>query len=269
MQTQTAPPAEPAAKASSTQAIADRRKEILERAATIDTQNYFEMLGIPEDFPIAQVQAAFIALAKKWHPDRLPGELADVREACARVFSRLSEATSTLSDEEERKRYMRLLTEGGATPEDQQKIGAVIEAATSFQKAEVMLKRGDVVKAEELCALAVRLDSQPDYVAMLAWIEALKPANQSMDATARLEAVLTSAIEKSERCERAVFYRAMLRKRMGHAKAAVEDFRRAFELNPRNLDAQREVRIFEMRQAAPSATDPKSKPSFMGRLFKK
>lgn len=265
MQTQTAAPAPPPPKVSSTQAIADRRQEIVDRAGMIDTQNYFEMLDIPEDLPTAQVQAAFIQLAKKWHPDRLPAELSDVREACARVFSRLSEATSTLCDEEQRKRYMRLLTEGGATPQDQDAIATVVEAATSFQKAEIMLKRGDLAKAEELCGLAVRLDSQPDYVAMLTWIESLKPANQSADATKRFEATLTAAIEKSERCERAVFYRAVLRKRLGNLAAAHEDFQRAFELNPRNLDAQREVRIYEMRQ--PATTDRKA--SFMGRLFKK
>lgn len=265
MQTRTAPPPPPTPKVASTPAIAERRREIIDRAETIDTQNYFEMLEIPEDLPTVQVQAAFIVLAKKWHPDRLPTELADVREACSRVFSRLSEATSTLCDEEQRKRYMRLLTEGGATPEDQDAIATVVEAATSFQKAEVMLKRGDLAKAEELCALAVRLDSQPDYVAMLAWIEALKPANQSAEATKRLEAILTAAIEKSERCERAVFYRAVLRKRLGNLAGANEDFQRAFELNPRNLDAQREVRIYEMRQLAPT----ERKASFMGRLFKK
>ncbi len=265
MQTRTAPPPPPPPKAASTPAIAERRREIIDRAETIDTQNYFEMLEIPEDLPTVQVQAAFIALAKKWHPDRLPSELADVRAACARVFSRLSEATSTLCDEEQRKRYMRLLTEGGATPKDQDAIATVVEAATSFQKAEVMLKRGDLAKAEELCALAVRLDSQPDYVAMLAWIESLKPANQSAEATKRLEAILTAAIEKSERCERAVFYRAVLRKRLGNLAGANEDFQRAFELNPRNLDAQREVRIYEMRQ--PATTERKA--SFMGRLFKK
>jgi hypothetical protein len=274
-QTKTAPPPPPPATSSSTPAIAARRQEILDRAASIDTQNYFQMLGIPEDLPTAQVQAAFIALAKKWHPDRLPAELANVREACGRVFSRLSEASSTLCDDEQRTRYMRLLTEGGAIPEDQEKIATVVEAATTFQKAEVMLKRGDLAKAEELCALAVRLDAQPDYVALLAWVESLKPANQSQEATRRLEATLTSAIEKSERCERAIFYRATLRKRLGDHRGAMGDFRRAFELNPRNLDAQREIRLFEMRlqrdgeaTTKPQAAPP-GKPSLIGRFFKK
>lgn len=250
-----------------------RRQEILARAATIDKMNYFEMLGIAADTPTSQVQPVFLALAKRWHPDRVGPELADVREACARVFARLSEAASTLGNEEQRAKYMRLLDEGGATPEDQEKIGAVLDAASAFQKAEVMLKRGDLAKAEEFCATAVRLDAQPDYTALLGWLESQKPENQSPEATQRYEAVMTEAIAKSERCERAVFYRGLLRKRRGDV-GAIEDFRRAFELNPKNLDAQREVRVFDMRsqkerEKAAAAVGPDKRPSFVGRLFKK
>lgn len=266
----------PPPKRSPSPEVAARRKEILDRAASIDRMNYFEMLGVSQDTPSPQIQAIFLTHAKRWHPDRLPPELNDVREACGRVFSRLSEASSTLCNEEQRPRYMRLLTDGGATPEDQEKIASVVEAATSFQKAEVMLKRGDITKAEEYCALAVRLDLQPDYVALLAWVQSQKAENQGLDAVARLEVQLTGAIDKSERCERALFYRGTLRKRLGKHEEAIDDFRRAFALNPRNLDAQREVRLFEMRKEKEKDKDrtreslpPERKPSFIGKLFKK
>ena len=252
-----------------------RRQEILERAAQIDKLTYFEMLGIAPETPTSQVQAVFLTLAKRWHPDRLGPELADVRDACSRVFSRLSEAAATLGNDEQRVKYMRLLEEGGATPEDQEKIGAVLEAASAFQKAEVMLKRGDNAKAEEYCSTAARLDPQPDYSALLGWLESQKPENQSPEATQRYEAVMSDAIAQNERCERAIFYRGMLRKRRGDP-SAVEDFRRAFELNPKNLDAQREVRVFDMRMqkereksAQQQGNGPERRPSFIGRLFKK
>ena len=108
-------------------------------------------------------------------------------------------------------------------------------------------------------------------------IGGVSPASLST-AVRRLEAKLSEAIERSPKCERAIFYRGNLRKKLSDMKGAIADFRRAFELNPRNLDAQREVRLFEMRAQkeleaqrtggkVPEA--PQSKPSFIGRLFKK
>jgi hypothetical protein len=75
----------------------------------------------------------------------------------------------------------------------------------------------------------------------------------------------------------------MLYKRLRRDDKAVRDFRRAFELNPRNIDAQREVRIFEMRRgsipspgaAKKTGKDEKKtgkedeKNGLFGRLFKK
>jgi hypothetical protein len=40
----------------------------------------------------------------------------------------------------------------------------------------------------------------------------------------------------------------MLRKRIGRIESAMSDFRAAYEVNPKNLDAAREVRLHEMRR---------------------
>ena len=122
---------------------------IQERAATIDNLDYFAILGIPRDAQQELIQTSYIHLAKKWHPDKLPAALADIKSLCAKVFSRVSEAHQTLSDAERRKNYMRLLTEGGASPKEQEKIQSVLEAASDFQKAEIFLKRGDYAEAEK------------------------------------------------------------------------------------------------------------------------
>ncbi len=254
--------------------LAARREEILSRAEAIDRQNYFEMLGLDIDATPDQASAAYLQLAKAWHPDRLPGALADVKDACARVFSHLSEANQTLTDPEKRGRYMQLLKEGGATPESQAKIAAVIGAATDFQKAEIFLRRSDLAQAEAHCRKAVEADpEQAEYHAMLAWLEAQKPNMQSGSASEGLIDRLTKALEKNPRCERAYFYRGMLHKKLNHEVEAVRDFKRASALNPRNIDAQREVRIFEMRKG-PASTPPgkrkeDDKGGLFGKLFKK
>jgi tetratricopeptide (TPR) repeat protein len=249
------------------------------------------MLDVPRDATLETVQASFFALAKKWHPDRLPPELAHVRDACSRVFARMSEAHSTLIDAAKRESYTLLLADGSGSPEAQEKVTKVIDAATNFQKAEVCLRRGDHAQAEALCRLAHEADpSQSDYLAMMAWLEALKPENQAPEKTVKSLTMLSEAIKINARCEKAYFWRGMLLRRLGKAEAAMRDFKEAVELNPRNIDAAREVRLYRMRggrfssgppdHKAPSGSPPRrssplparpddSKPNLFGRLFKK
>lgn len=264
--------------------LATRWKEIVDRATTIDRADYFSMLELARDATKDEVETAFLDLAKIWHPDRLPAELGPIRDACSRVFARMNEARATLTDDEQRARYMRLLADGSGSPEMQETVAKVIEAATTFQKAEVCFKRNDYAQAESFCRKAVAADAtQPDYLALLAWLVALKPENQSPDKTRDSIQMLDRAIALSSKCEKAYFWRGMLNKRVGKADAAMRDFRRAVDLNPRNIDAARELRLHRMRggrrsepptsTARASSEAPKAaednKPGLFGRLFKK
>jgi hypothetical protein len=66
----------------------------------------------------------------------------------------------------------------------------------------------------------------------------------------------------------------MLLKRVQRDAEAIKDFRRAYDLNPRNVDAQREVRLAEMRGTAGTTAAKKKKAEeekggLFGKLFKK
>jgi tetratricopeptide (TPR) repeat protein len=242
------------------------------------------MLDLSRDATHEDVETAFFGLVKRWHPDTLPPELASVRDACSRVFSRMSEAHATLTDDARRAQYMRLLADGSGSPETQATLAKVVEAATNFQKAEVCFRRNDYAQAEAFCRKALDDDpTQPDYFAMFAWLVSLKPENQSPEKTIASIQMLERAISMSDRCEKAYFWRGLLYKRLGKNDAAVRDFRRAADLNPRNIDAVREVRLYHMRggrrssnppatkRASPSPPKPDetNKPGILGRFFKK
>jgi tetratricopeptide (TPR) repeat protein len=245
------------------------------------------MLGLSREADIPTVQKAFIALAKVWHPDRLPPALLDVKDACSKVFSHLTEAHATLTDAKKREEYMTLLKDGGATPDDQAMIQLIIEAATQFQKADILLKRNPSdPQAYELVKRCVTLDGdQAEYVATLAWLDAQRPDWQSRDKTLEKVLVLDRCIQKSPNCERAYFYRGLLHKRLNEPNKALKDFKKVAELNPRNVDAMREVRLHKMRGAnsvPPPAHAPAGSPGrptkpaapeglggIFGKLFKK
>lgn len=225
------------------------KQKILERAEQITSQNYFQMLGLGVDAPPDAVQKAFFALAKVWHPDRLPPALVDVKDACSKVFAHLTEAHAVLTDDTKRKDYTQLMKEGGATPDDQAKIQTVLEAATEFQKAEILLKRNlHDTQAYDLVRRAVGLDpEQADYMALLTWLDAHKPEWLGREKTLEKIAILDRCIKKNPHSERAYFYRGMLYKRIDEGSKAVKDFKKVAEMNPRNLDAMREVRLHNMR----------------------
>ena len=131
----------------------------------------------------------------------------------------------------------------------------MLRAATAFQKAEVLMKRNNLAAALEEARKAVELDSsQADYIALLAWVE-------STQLNSNLEEIL-ARIEKAQRLEpnntRIRWYRGSILKRLGKNGRAVGDFRFIVENDPRHLDAQREIRLYEMRKAEQRRTGQKS-----------
>jgi len=243
-----------AAKAIESPELAAFKAEIRERAAN-GGADYYELLGVAADAIAPVIQAAFFQLAKKWHPDRLGPDLADVRDLATKVFARMSEAHQILSDPSRRKEYDELRKDGAGSAEEQEQVQRVLRAATAFQKAEVLMKRNNSVAALEEARKAVELDpSQADYIALLAWVE-------STQLNSNLEEIL-ARIEKAQRLEpnntRIRWYRGSILKRLGKNAKAVGDFRFIVENDPRHLDAQREIRLYEMRKAEQRRTGQKS-----------
>ena len=230
------------------------KAEIRERAAH-GGADYYELLGVLPDAIPSVIQASFFQLAKRWHPDRLSPELADVKDLATKVFARMSEAHQILSDPTRRKEYDELRKDGAGSAEEQEQVQRVIRAATAFQKAEVLMRRNNGLAALEEARKAVELDpSQADYIALLAWIE-------SAQLNANLEDIL-ARIEKALRLEpnntRVRWYRGSLLKRLGKAGKAMGDFRFVVENDPRHVDAQREIRLYEMRKAEQRRTGQKT-----------
>lgn len=241
-------PATPDAPKAESAEMVERRKEIGERAAKIDTETYFAMLGIDPAASNDVMQSAYFALAKKWHPDRLPQELSDVKEQAGKVFARMSEAFQTLSDPERRKQYLDVTKAGGGSPEEQEKVAKILEAQMEFQKAEILLKKHDLAGALAYAQRARTKDpEQSDYVALLAWLRATSGAPTADQLTTSV-AELDGVLKDEPNHQKALFYRGSILKRLGNEDRAVKDFKKLLELDPKHLDATREVRLHEMRR---------------------
>jgi curved DNA-binding protein CbpA len=221
-----------------------RRAEIERRASRLDTDDFYEVLGVAQGSTPDQVKTAYFGLAKSWHPDRLPPDLLDLKPVVARIFARFSEAYQTLSDPAAAAAYAESHRVGAAEREDQAKVARVVDAALEFQKAEILLKKNDLAGAEQLASHAFEADpEQPEYATLLTWIRAIRRGDppelregQTSTHFDDLIRILDGILAKEQRFERA-----------------------AAEVNPKNLDAVREVRLYEMRKRAGSAAGATSK----------
>jgi curved DNA-binding protein CbpA len=256
-----------------------RRAELLQKLQGIETSTYYARLEVPTTADKSQIDSAYFALAKRYHPDRLSAEFVDLRPEAAKLFGHISEAYQALTDADRRRQYDESLESGADIHEDAAHIARVVDAALEFQKAEALLKKNDLPGAEQRAMRAVTFDpGQPEYVTLLAWIQAQRlgdppvlAAGQSSAHYDRFIEVFNGVLAKEERYERALFYRGMLLKRAGHADRAIRDFRLVAQINPRNIDAAREVRLFDMRteQAKAPAASPSTRMGLFSKIFKK
>jgi DnaJ-domain-containing protein 1 len=225
----------------------ERRTQVEKLAVSIGQMNHFEALGLPRDAATTAVQEAYLKLAKAYHPDRLPAELADLKPLATKIFARMSEAHQTLTDTSKRANYVEQLNRG--TPDDEdEKVRKVLHAAGAFQKAEVLLKKRMLAAAELEANRALEEDpEQADYLALYAWIQACKADSESR--LPELCQLLTEAVTRNPNSEKNRYYRVQVYKRLGQLDRAVADCRIIVEKNPHHVDALREIRLWEMRRS--------------------
>jgi molecular chaperone DnaJ len=72
-------------------------------------KDFYSILGVPKDAPEADIRKAYRKLARKYHPDRNPGNA-----EAEKKFKDITEANSVLSDPEQRRQYDAIRAMGGA-----------------------------------------------------------------------------------------------------------------------------------------------------------
>jgi hypothetical protein len=213
---------------------------IAARARAIANESYFQILGVAEGAPEEMVRAAYLRLTKLWHPDRLPTELAACRTDAQTIFSALTRAHQTLTDATARRGYLATRAE--------QAVAATSRRAEAIRSLERALLRKDYAAAQlEAQRLFDADGDDAEALAVLAWTTA-KAGEAPPDTVRAAIATLDRAVLGDKRCKRAFLYRAMLHKQTGNAALAHKDFARVVELDPKHVDAQREVRLYEMRR---------------------
>ena len=212
---------------------------VVARAAAIEDEDYFQVLGVANGASSEAVRAAFMRLAKTWHPDRLHADFVPIRGDVATVFAHMTRAHQTLCDADARKAY-----------EASRKAKTAAEArprAEVVREIEHEMGKRNFDFVVQLCQELIDADAEDvEALAIQAWAS-VRGGEATEDelraALARLEKVVN--IDRTD--DQAVYHRGLVHKRLGNVPAAFRDFARAVQLNPKHLEAEREVRIFAMR----------------------
>jgi hypothetical protein len=129
-----------------------------------------------------------------------------------------------------------------------------LAASEAFRRAEALLAHGNLARAEMEARAALEAEpGQAEHVALCAWIDALKPGADVSQITLELK----RALRLSENNVRVHWYRGLTLQHLGRHEQALREFRTVLEIDPRHLDAARQIRVYEMRLEK----SPKGRPS--------
>ncbi len=81
----------------------DLEAEMLQRFERLRAQDLYEVLGVPQTATATEIRHAYYALARRFHPDKFTHE--DMKTKAEKVFAHITEAYSTLTREDSRRRY--------------------------------------------------------------------------------------------------------------------------------------------------------------------
>jgi hypothetical protein len=248
------------------------REELEAKHRQLDELDHYALLDLDHNASPEQIAATFTTLVRRWHPDRLSPELADLKEVSMRVFARMTEAHRTLSQQASRQEYDRSLgigSDGASVDSEQAQVERVLRAAESFQKAEILMRKRDLDGAERLAALALAGDKdQPEYAALHAWIRARKTGATEADVASSLEVLKRATAKQQDNVKIRYYYGGVL-KLAGREAAALREFKFVADNDPSNLDAARELRLAEMRRQTGPQSAPAEGSSLFGRFFKR
>ena len=260
--------------------------EIQSRLVRLEEESPFQLLaldphsivGKDEDAITEILWEAYEKVARRWHPDECPEELAELREGMAKIHEAASDAFTLLSDPATRELFIAdfvsesepepaALEPAETTPAPKPNLEALEQTLVSNSDApadddeepvsgeravEMVMMSASDLHAKAMMALseqkvseALRLvksackaePNNPDFLASSAWIRAA----QTKPSLNVLIMDLDDLLERHPGHVSAIYYRGVLRRRIGDDEGARKDFEAALAIRPDHEGAKAEL----------------------------
>ncbi|MGV3621917.1 MAG: J domain-containing protein [Archangium sp.] len=211
---------------------------------TMKKQTFFEVLGIKKDGDASQVKMAYLKAARSFHPDTVPPDAPpEVAKAKADIFALISEANRTLSDPVLREDYTAELAAGGSG--NKVDIEKILRAEDSFQKGTIMVKARKYPEALKMLESAIA--DNPDEGEFYAWRGYAKflISTDRKAATPEVLRDINLCVSKNPNVANAYYFLGFVAKLNGDHKTALANFKKCVALDPKHIDASRELRTMK------------------------
>lgn len=214
-----------------------------------DKRDHFTTLGlaIGPDVKREQVKTAFLGLAKRFHPDRLPPALSELAPKMTTVFEAIREAYEVLYDDTKRAAYLQELRSKGSRQGSGSSSG--VDPNDLFKMGEVFFRKRDFVAAAEHFERAFNAQPKALYLAARAWAIYMDPQRKAE--LPKTKQMMAEALKLDPKCDRAHYQLGVIARVEGDMGRAERHFREAVRANPKHLEANQELRLIEMRKKNP------------------
>jgi curved DNA-binding protein CbpA len=203
------------------------------------TQDFFGTLGLSRSTKGPEIKKAYYELAKVFHPDRIPSNASTkLKELAQNVFSHMTLAYETLSDDTKRAEYLKEIEMGRAEK--------ILQAETMIEDAKGLLKLGQAPKALEKFEAVLKLRPPNSEIWIhYAWAKMLSGQGEASTRLGLVEGILNKIPPEDRHNSIYYFVKALYQKLTGDEGPAKKNLQNALVLNPKFVDAERLLRSFE------------------------
>lgn len=237
---------------------------VAEFHSALGQKDYYEVLGVSRDSTLDEIRDSYYQLVKHYHPDVNPNADHETRAKAEEIFTRITTAYETLSQED--KRHLYDTHEELSVLKSQAKY--IYDAEMTFKKGITLLIQRNYAEAEKHIREAVQMN--PDEAAYLGahgWTRFLAAEDKS-SILDEVKNSLETAIKMNDKIPENYYYLGCVYKHTNDLRNAAKYFEKAIELDPDYIEAKREVRLLNTRRTS-VMNDKKIEKNFWSSLFKK
>lgn len=239
--------------------------EILNLYSSLEGKDHYEILGVKRGASKEEIKTSYFGLVKKFHPDVNPDFSKDIREKAEEIFTRITEAYETLSDDKRRREY----DSRDEVEKIKSRVKLLYDAELAYKEGEALLKQKRYQEAERKFKEAVNLNpEEATYVGALAWAVFLGEAYKDR-VLGEVKGEIEKAIGMNPRIAENYYYLGCIYKHIDDMGKAEANFLKAVECKPEFIEAKRELRLIQQRKSEVSIKDKKREKRFWSSLFKK
>lgn len=209
-------------------------------------QTFFEVLGISKDADVNAVKVAYLKAARSFHPDTVPSDAPpEHAKVKADIFALISEANRTLGDAKLREEYVAELAAGG--PGSKIDMEKLLRAEERFSRGQVLANSNNRKYADAVKLFDEAVELFAEEGAYYSWRAYAKYMAIADKVAARKEAQrdLDTGLKMSPNVDQGHYTLGLIARDAGDKRAAKSHFEKCLQLNPRHIDAAREMRTMK------------------------